>query len=395
MAFSGVLKVASLVAGVLILLALALVGAVPAGADVGPGGHADRQPVSAPVIDGASSLAQMSPPSSGDAAQVAAAQRQAAAAGKPVPVGSLTSGTSVMLAMPHGGFQFRENVLPVRVRRGRAWVGVDTSLVRVRGRWVAAAVPGDSVSFSGGGSGPLAVIVAGKRGLALTWPERLPVPVVAGASATFRNVFRGVDLVLTATARETGGFSEVLVVHSAAAALNPALRSLALRVSVKGAGPLRVMPGGGLLSAATDDAGYFGAAAPVMWDSQSLAMATPRRQVSADAAADRAAGGWLAGQGEAAGAKSSAAGPAVGARMARVHPVTSWNGAELVLVPDAAMLSSRSTVFPVFIDPSPQWWESPGGVTKLFDEVQSACRVLPTGGPTTPIWIRPLTGLWA
>lgn len=153
------------------------------------------------------------------AAATAAAERQAEDSGKPVVIGGLTTATTTVTAEPGGQLSLAEHVLPVRVRRGAGWVPVSTALRRnADGSLSPVAVPGDTVSFSGGGSAPMATVAADGTSLALRWPGSLPTPVISGSSATYRNVLPGVDLVLTATAAVSGGFSQTLVVHDAAAA---------------------------------------------------------------------------------------------------------------------------------------------------------------------------------
>jgi hypothetical protein len=58
--------------------------------------------------------------------------------------------------------------------------------------------------------------------------------------------------------------------------------------------------------------------------------------------------------------------------VARVAARVTAGGRVLSLVPDAALLESASTVFPVFIDPSFSW-STADGAEMNYDEVQSAC----------------------
>jgi hypothetical protein len=215
------------------------------------------------------------------------------------------------------------------------------------------------------------VIAADGTSLSLSWPGRVPVPVVSGSSATYGDILPGVNLILSATSAEAGGLSSVIEVMSAAAARDPRLGRLELAVRAKGV-TLREGRGGALTASGTHVAGgEYTAAAPVMWDSSSVPGTASSAAVAAAGKSARAVGAFLAPPGLA-GLRSTAAGPSRGARTASVGTGVSAGGAELGLMPDAALLKSASTVFPVFIDPSFSWTPA-GGNEMNFDEVQSAC----------------------
>jgi len=308
------------------------------------------------------------------AAAISKASARSAASGRQVQAGALTTPTTTVTAQPDGTEVSRTYVLPVRVRQHHSWVPVSTALRRAGdGNLVPAAIPGDAVTFSAGGTGPAAVIAAGGTRLALSWPGRLPAPSVAGPSATYHNVLPGVDLVLTATSAAAGGFSEVLVVRSRSAASDPRLAHLALRVSTSGTAPLRATAGGGLVAIMGGGRGEYVAAEPRMWDSSSV---TPRVAVSrlaatlrgAEASA-RQAGASLAALGSGP-AVSSALAPAGGALIAAVPPAMSAGGRTLSLAIDKRMLTAPSTRFPVFIDPG--FTTTTGtGSKQAYDPVQS------------------------
>jgi len=162
----------------------------------------------------------------------AAAMARARATGHPVVVAPDTTATSVTVAEPDGTFQNTVSALPVRVRRDGTWVPASARLVRGRGVLapVAAAEP---VTLSAGGGGPVAVLRGlDGQNLALWFPGRLPVPVISGASATYRSVRPGVDLRVTVAT--TGGITQTLVVHTAAAAGSSWLRRFTERYATSG-----------------------------------------------------------------------------------------------------------------------------------------------------------------
>ncbi|GIF23615.1 hypothetical protein BJ973_004224 [Actinoplanes tereljensis] len=200
-------------------------------------------------------------------------------------------------------------VTPRWVRRADgSWTGLDTTLRRTGDTLtpVATLLP---VTFSAGGSGPFATIASGTRSVALTWPAPLPEPVVAGPSATYPEVLPGVDLKVTALAQ---GFSEVLVVKSAAAAANPKLSTVTFGTSANGV-KLSAAADGGVRAVDGSGAEVFTSPRAMMWDASGNALtgAPPRMR-------------------------------AMGERL---------DGANLHVVPDKGFLADPATRYPVSIDP--------------------------------------------
>jgi hypothetical protein len=361
---------------VLIAIAAAALAATSLTAQGAPVIAAPSSPAPATSPATASMPAAAAPPATSPGAratEVAADASKAKSTGQPVAIASMTTPTTITAADPGGGFTVTENSYPVRVWQGGAWVPVDTTLVKgTDGSLSPAAVPGDTVTFSGGGSGPLATISASGTSLSFTWPGTLPAPTVSGSSATYQNVLPGVDLVVTATSSDAGGFSEVLVVNNATAAKNPALAALSLGVA-RGGVQLQAASDGTLYATGPDVPGYYQAAAPMMWDSSAFPAGATSSAMTTMASAAKSAGFGLAPMGSGPAA-SSVAGPAAGARLAQVKDSVTGDGTGLSLTPDAALLGSATTEFPVYIDPSLSWIPSPAGGTEQHrDDVQSGC----------------------
>ncbi|MEU6264661.1 LamG-like jellyroll fold domain-containing protein [Saccharopolyspora shandongensis] len=223
-----------------------------------------------------------------------------------------------MYANPDGTFTLEQSAVPERVSRDGDWVDVDTTLVRrADGGFEPTAVPAD-VRFSAGGADPLARIAGGgadaAKAVELTWLEELPAPVVFGDTATYPEVYPGVDLRVRAT---PNGIAHEIVVKTREAAENPALERITFDLRAEG---VRVVSDDAGNLQAVDDAGraVFTASAPKMWDSpvsQEKVMATgegPRNEAPVD--------------------------------------VELADG-RVTLVPDQEMLAAVNTTYPVVIDP--------------------------------------------
>ncbi|MFC8849458.1 MULTISPECIES: carboxypeptidase regulatory-like domain-containing protein [unclassified Micromonospora] len=280
-----------------------------------------------------------------------AARRMVATCGRRVEILSERTEWSQTFANVDGSQTLEQTIEPTRVRKGGSWVPVDTTLKATAGGIAPRATVLPMVFSAKGGDGPFATLRDGSRRIEVSWPGKLPAPVVNGSTATYRDVLPDVDLQVTA---QPLGFSEVLVVKTRAAAANPKLATLRFGVETKGVtvGP---SSGGGL--AARDNKGgiVFAAPAPLMWDSSE--------------AGDPVGGTLEKGRGQAAGPSrkpTAAEAGAVGARTdgtaagrddapegARraVMPVR-VDGDTMTLVPDKAMLADQRAKLPIYIDPS-------------------------------------------
>jgi hypothetical protein len=259
-----------------------------------------------------------------EAVDEAAAQRVAATCGKSVEILAERTEVSQTWANIDGSQTVEIATEPVRVRKGSSWVPVNTRLKATADGIVprASALP---ISFSAGGNGPLATLRDGSKKLAVSFPGALPKPELAGDTATYRDVYPGVDLKVTA---QSVGFTEELVVRTREAARSPKLASLKFGLTTKGVkvaadatGALRANDGRGRA--------VFTSPAPFMWDSSvdgeasASAPEIPQRKVGASGVpkkdvVDRGAGK---------------------VRVRRVPMKVSVGKSDLTLVPDQALLS--------------------------------------------------------
>lgn len=271
---------------------------------------------------------------------------QAAESGEPVEVMSERSEYTTTMANPDGTFTLTQSTAPQRVKGADgSWRSVDATLERRPDGSIGPKAAVVDLRFSAGGSGADMIWMGGKQGsVRLGWPTALPEPTLAGDTATYPEVFEGVDLRLTATAE---GYRQVLVVKNAVAAANPQLAQVKLNMEADG---LRVVPGAGGGISALDENGnaVFKGPAGLMWDSAGTPVVSPKA-LSTDTAPQA-----FSLQSEAVAAEDEepadeADAPSKGDASA-VLPVLVEDAA-IAVKPDLGVLRGEETVYPVFIDP--------------------------------------------
>ena len=280
-----------------------------------------------------------------------------------MPVTAATTPASTLTANPDGTFTLTQESVPVRKQVAGRWLPLDATLQRGSDGSLSPLVTTSALRLSGGGTGPLAVMTDDGASLSLTAPFPLPAPVLSGPTAAYPAVLPGVDLQVSAD--DQGGFSEVLVVETAAAAASPALRSLAFATETTGGITLREDATGNLAASSRGGHAVFTAPAPRMWDSAPAPADVPAvtdphtgRQL------DRRTGTPLA---------SSTAGPGEAARVTQVG-VRAAAGT-LTLTPGASLLGGANVHYPVYIDPT----YAAGSTEQAWTQVDS-------GFPTTSYW---------
>jgi YD repeat-containing protein len=289
---------------------------------------------------------------------------------------------SQTFANPDGSFSYETSADPRWVKQGSAWGTLDATLKVTASGSYTPMLSESPLVLSGGGTGPLATMTVDGKQLTLTWPSALPKPTLSGATLTYPDVLAsGVDLQVTAT--PAGGAEETLVVKNATAAADPALADLVQATATSTGATLAVDAGGNLAVRDTKGDVLVTSPTPVMWDSStSTAAPTTSDTPNAASTSTTAAGGTQAeGLGKVAlatltavpGSRSTAHEPGTRAHQARVNVKLIKH--QLHLAPDQAMLTSKNTVFPIYVDPA--YVPHPAsGSTLNWDEVQQ-------GYPTT------------
>lgn len=276
----------------------------------------------------------------------AEALAEAERSGEPVEVSALRGESREVFVTPEGELEAREHLRPVWARTGGGWRRIDTELTGAADGTVVPKAATVDVRFSGGGDGPLVRMERAGRRLSLSWPGTLPQPRTEGAVATYTSVLPDVDLRMTAQA---DGFTQLLVVKTAEAANSDELAELRMKLATEGLDVESTREGGLRASDAGARGTVFEAPTPMMWDSSpgdapAGASGSSARSTASGAVPRVAAGPETA---EAPGAGESG-------KLAPVKVEVSAARSELVLTPDADVLTGEDTTYPVFIDP--QWY---------------------------------------
>ncbi|MER5734420.1 LamG domain-containing protein [Streptomyces sp. NPDC002262] len=319
-----------------------------------------------PALGSGASVASAAVPTTVDAAEPTEAQQALADAkesGVRVEVvGDRTEHTTVY-ANPDGySFTLEESAVPVRAAKpGGGWQTPDATLERRADGSIAPKASAVAMKFSGGGTGdPLVRIEEEGRSLALSWPERLPVPELDGSNAIYREVMEGVDLRVIASSE---GFRHLLVVKTPEAAANPKLQQIDYSLKAEG---LKIVKGqaGNLAAVDADGNRVFRAPPAQMWDSAGAAgtAQSPDPTQSPEASVSGAAT-MLGSESEPSSSPEPASGdddgrdtgePSAGDTVTAMDVKVTSDA--LTVVPDADMLrGTEAEHFPLYIDPTVTW----------------------------------------
>jgi hypothetical protein len=235
------------------------------------------------------------------ATAMAAARRQ----GSRVGIADLTAESKLVYAEPDGTLTARLATRPIRAKEDDAWVEIDTKLRQHPDGTLHTGATTADVAFSAGGADtPLARIATEDKIFALMWPGDLPPAVVTDDTATYSEVFPGVDLEMRA---EADGYNQRLIIKTAEAAKNPGLAQIRFGLTADGV-TLRTTASGQIEAVDASGGVVFVAPAPMMWDDRGIEVSHTPVGVSIDTG-------------------------------------------NLTLVPDQKMLADPTTRFPVVVDP--------------------------------------------
>jgi len=279
----------------------------------------------------------------------------ARACAKPVLITGERTENTTTVANANGSFTSTEWDDPHYVRMiDGTWRTVDTTLqLQSDGSYGPIASP-NPVSLSGGGDATLARQISNQKELVWTWPlGPLPAPRLDGDAATYPDVLPDVDLVVKI---DVYGFSDVLVVKTAAAAADPRVSRITFGLSGNGLSAAGLTGSATSIAAAVDEDFTVGDA--YMWDSTEPAAG----EMPPDAPPGDVTDATI----------SDADGPGSAAQQAVV--ATRMEGRTFVLVPDATLLTSPTTQFPLYIDP------------KSSAPVRSSWTMINSGHTTQSYW---------
>ncbi|MEU6756940.1 ricin-type beta-trefoil lectin domain protein [Streptomyces sp. NPDC046685] len=278
-------------------------------------------------------------------------------------VPAATTETDTVVANPDGTLGLTRGVAPLRTKRDGKWADLDATLAVAADGKLSPKTAVSGLTLSGGGTAPLATLDQDGKQLVLSWPDPLPVPMLEGASALYREVLPGTDLKVTAD--EGGGISQILIVKSAEAAKHPKLAKLT--TGLKGQGVTVSADADGNLKAA-DASGrtVFHAPAPTMWDSTAPAPVPLTRSATTGTFSGAVTSSLREGD-ERVKSASGSDGPGDYAKVTRLQAHLGKDS--LALTPDQAFLTDPATAYPVYIDPA---WQPTSRGTQHWAWVQEA-----------------------
>ncbi len=238
-------------------------------------------------------------------------------------------------ATPRGTMRAGASISAIRTDIHGEWESVDTSLSPTPDG-ITVEAPVFPMTFSDGSANkPLATIVKDGHTLTMDAPLPLTSPVIEGRSITYPGVLDGVDLVLSVDEDGTG-FSQVLRVQDATAASNPELKELTFPVETSTELALEDQAGG-FVAVDDEEETVFTSPQPLMWDSS--AGTAPQGKPAAMK--------LLKPQEES--EPSDQTRPVEGTIVTPMPTVVTDD--EVTITPDQAILASKDTVWPVYIDP--------------------------------------------